>query len=104
MTDFLILGTDTDAGKTTLALLWLAAFPERYEYWKPVETGDSDTDRVRRLVPAASVHAPLVRFRDAIAPPLAARREGKDVPLARAIAAAKPGPYHVGRGMLVETF
>jgi adenosylmethionine-8-amino-7-oxononanoate aminotransferase len=104
MTDLLVLGTDTDAGKTTLALLWLAAFPQGYEYWKPVETGDSDTDRVRRLVPAASVHAPLARFRDAVAPPLAARREGGVVPPARAIAAAKPAPRHPGRRLLVETF
>src|SRR5438270_645214 len=61
MTDLLILGTDTDAGKTTFALLWLAAFSQEYEYWKPVETGDSDTERVRQLVPAAGVHAPLAR-------------------------------------------
>ena len=37
MSDLIILGTDTDAGKTTFALLWLAAFGE-YGYWKPVET------------------------------------------------------------------
>jgi adenosylmethionine-8-amino-7-oxononanoate aminotransferase len=104
MTDLLILGTDTDAGKTTFALLWLAAFANRYEYWKPVETGDSDTERVRRAVPAASVHAPLARFREAVAPPLAARLAGAVVPPAREIAAAKPAPRHPGRRLLVETF
>jgi adenosylmethionine-8-amino-7-oxononanoate aminotransferase len=104
MTDLLILGTDTDAGKTTLALLWLAAFPADYEYWKPVETGDSDTERVRRLVPTASVHAPLARFREAVAPALAARREGGAVPPAGAIARARPDPRSPGRRLLVETF
>jgi adenosylmethionine-8-amino-7-oxononanoate aminotransferase len=104
MIDLLVLGTDTDAGKTTFALLWLAAFSHEYEYWKPVETGDSDTDRVRQLVPAASVHPPLARFRDAVAPLLAARREGAEVPPARAIAAAKPAPRDSGRGLLIETF
>jgi adenosylmethionine-8-amino-7-oxononanoate aminotransferase len=104
MTDLLILGTDTDAGKTTFALLWLAAFPQAYEYWKPVETGDSDTDRVRQLVPAALVHSPLARFRDAVAPILAARREGRAVPPARAIAADKPAPHQPGRRLLIETF
>jgi adenosylmethionine-8-amino-7-oxononanoate aminotransferase len=104
MTDFLVLGTDTDAGKTTFAVLWLAAFPEEFEYWKPVETGDSDTERARRLVPSASVHAPLQRFRAAVAPPLAARREGGGVPPAGMIAAAKPTPRHAGRRLLIETF
>jgi adenosylmethionine-8-amino-7-oxononanoate aminotransferase len=104
MTDLLILGTDTDAGKTTFALLWLAAFPQEYEYWKPLETGDSDTDRVRQLVPAAAVHAPRAHFRDAVAPLLAARMTGAVVPSAEAIVAAKPAPRHPGRCLLVETF
>ena len=43
MNDLLIVGTDTAAGKTTLALLWMAAFSGEYEYWKPLETGDSDS-------------------------------------------------------------
>ena len=50
---FVVLGTDTDAGKTTFALLWLAAFADRWEYWKPLETGDSDSETVRRTAPAA---------------------------------------------------
>jgi dethiobiotin synthetase len=104
MTDFLILGTDTDAGKTTFAALWLAGFADGYEYWKPVESGDSDTERLRRLVPAAAVHAPQRRFRDAVAPPLAARREGAVVPPASAIAAAKPAPRQPGRHLAIETF
>jgi adenosylmethionine-8-amino-7-oxononanoate aminotransferase len=104
MSDLLILGTDTDAGKTTFALLWLTAFADAYEYWKPVETGDSDTERVKRLVPRASVHAPLVRFRHAVAPPLAARLEGGKVPSAGTIAAARPTPGQAGRGLLIETF
>jgi adenosylmethionine-8-amino-7-oxononanoate aminotransferase len=104
MTDLVILGTDTDAGKTTFAVLWLAAFPSEYEYYKPVESGDSDTERVRQLVPAAAVHGPLARFREAVAPPLAARREGKVVAPAAAIAAARPAPHHPDRRLLVETF
>jgi adenosylmethionine-8-amino-7-oxononanoate aminotransferase len=104
MTDLLILGTDTDAGKTTFALLWLAAFSQEYEYWKPVETGDSDTERVRQLVPAASVHSPLARFRDAVAPSLAARRESRVVPPAQAMATSQPAPRALGRHLLIETF
>jgi adenosylmethionine-8-amino-7-oxononanoate aminotransferase len=104
MSHLLILGTDTDAGKTTFALLWLAAFPDHYEYWKPVETGDSDTERVKNLVCADSVHPPVGRFRHAVAPPLAARRERGVVPPAHAIAAAQPALCHPDRHLLIETF
>jgi adenosylmethionine-8-amino-7-oxononanoate aminotransferase len=103
VSDLLILGTDTDAGKTTLALLWLAAFAHDYEYWKPVETGDSDTERVRRLVPGAVVHAPVARFHEPVAPALAARREGGRVPSAAALARSRPAP-RPDRGLLIETF
>jgi adenosylmethionine-8-amino-7-oxononanoate aminotransferase len=104
MTDLLILGTDTDAGKTTFALLWLAVFADGYEYWKPLESGESDTERVRHLVPAATVHEPLARFRQAVAPLLAARAEGGTIPTAETIAAAKPVPRQPGRHLLLETF
>jgi adenosylmethionine-8-amino-7-oxononanoate aminotransferase len=104
MTDFLILGTDTDAGKTTFALLWMAAFTERYEYWKPIETGESDTERLRRLVPVAHVHTPLLRFGPAVAPLLAARMNGGTIPDAAAIAAAKPFPRQPDRHWVIETF
>jgi adenosylmethionine---8-amino-7-oxononanoate aminotransferase len=87
----LILGTDTDAGKTTFAAIWLAAFSGEWAYWKPVETGDSDTERIRRLVPEATIRDPLARFRDPIAPPLAARHEGKSIPSADRIASLVPG-------------
>ena len=49
MRDLVILGTDTDAGKTTFALLWLTAFSKQFAYWKPLETGPSDTESVRGL-------------------------------------------------------
>jgi adenosylmethionine-8-amino-7-oxononanoate aminotransferase len=104
MSDLLILGTDTDAGKTTFALLLLAGFPDQYEYWKPVETGESDSERMRRLVPGAVVHPPLARFAAPVAPPVAAEREGRTIPLAHAIAAARPRPTQPERHVLIETF
>jgi adenosylmethionine-8-amino-7-oxononanoate aminotransferase len=101
MFDLIVLGTDTDAGKTTFALLWLSAFREQFAYWKPVETGPSDTELSRRLVPGATVHEPLARLTESVAPPLAARREGRSIPAAIEIVAAKP-PSH--RPLLIETF
>jgi adenosylmethionine---8-amino-7-oxononanoate aminotransferase len=89
MRDFIVLGTDTDAGKTTFSLHWLAAFPE-FAYWKPFETGDSDTATVRRYVPTARAHDPL-----------AARREGRAMPTTAD--AARGVPTQAGP-LLIETF
>jgi adenosylmethionine-8-amino-7-oxononanoate aminotransferase len=102
MTDLLVLGTDTDAGKTTFAALWLAAFSDGYAYWKPVETGASDTERVRELVPEATVLDPVARYPQAVAPALAARLEGSIVPSAVEIAASRPAA--TGKALLIETF
>lgn len=90
MRDVVIVGTDTDAGKTTFALLFLAAFADRYAYWKPVETGESDTEKVRQLVPGATVFEPVARFVEPVAPPLAAKRAGRAMPSPKEVAAKKP--------------
>lgn len=101
MTGFVVVGSDTDAGKTTFCLQWLAAFGDRFAYWKPVETGPSDTEAVRRLVPSATVHAPLARFTEAVAPELAAAREGRDMPgVAEILAAVPDSPWP----LVIETF
>jgi adenosylmethionine-8-amino-7-oxononanoate aminotransferase len=101
MSDLIVLGTDTDAGKTTFALMWLTAFGDRYAYWKPVETGESDTACVRRLAPLAIVWEPVARFSEPVAPPLAARRAGRPVPSAADITLARPAS---DRPLLIETF
>ena len=103
MTDFLILGADTDVGKTTFALLWLHAFGADHEYWKPLETGESDSANVARLCPSVVVHRPQMRLSAPVAPPLAAKREGRRIPAAREIAAAMPR-VPVGKNLVVETF
>src|SRR5436189_24336 len=104
MTDFIILGTDTDAGKTTFALLWLHAFADQWEYWKPIETGESDSARVAALKPTTVVHPVLRRFAAPVAPLLAARLEGGSVPMAREIAGALPRALNGERGIVIETF
>ena len=100
MNTFIILGADTDSGKTTFSLLFLAAFPKTWNYWKPVETGDSDSDKVQRLVPETTVHEPLARFAAPVAPPLAARLENKIIPMATEIAILAPSQHP----LLIETF
>lgn len=101
MNGMVIVGTDTNAGKTTFSLLFLTAFADRFEYWKPVETGDSDSARVRKLVPRATVHPPLASFQEPVAPCLAAAREGKPMPSAAEIIAALP---KTEKSLLIETF
>ena len=101
MTGLIVLGTDTDAGKTAFSVLWLHAFGDRFAYWKPLETGESDTETVRRLAPHAVVFPPFARFTDPVAPPLAARRAGRRCPTAAELAAAVPA---ADQPLLIETF
>ncbi|MFO0801360.1 MAG: adenosylmethionine--8-amino-7-oxononanoate transaminase [Gemmataceae bacterium] len=101
MTGFVVVGTDTDAGKTAFSLLFLSAFTDSFAYWKPVETGDSDAEKVRRLVPRAVVLSPLTRFTEPVAPVLAARREGRVMPGVADILSARPS---TDRPLLIETF
>ncbi len=97
---FTILGADTDSGKTTFALLFLSAFGEKWSYWKPIETGDSDSATIRRLVPATIVHEPVARLGEPVAPPLAARLEGRSIPSAAELARRAPDcPF-----LAIETF
>ena len=100
MNRFVVLGTDTDAGKTTFSLLWLTHFAPRYSYWKPLETGLSDSGRIAELATTVRVHPPLRSLREPVAPLLAARREGRDIPGAESIAAACPAD----ESLLIETF
>jgi adenosylmethionine-8-amino-7-oxononanoate aminotransferase len=101
MTGFVVAGTDTDAGKTAFALLFLAAFGDEFDYWKPVETGEPDSLRVRRLLPHVTVHEPVARFVEPVAPALAARREGRAMPGVAEILSAIP---ETPRPLLIETF
>jgi adenosylmethionine---8-amino-7-oxononanoate aminotransferase len=100
MSDLLIVGTDTGAGKTTFAMLWIAAFADEYAYWKPLETGESDSATVRRLVPGANIHEPLRAFKQPVAPLLAGRLQDVAIPTASAIASVRPA----FSPLLVETF
>ena len=101
MNGFVVVGTDTDAGKTAFSLLFLTAFADRFEYWKPVETGEPDSLRIRRLVPEATVHEPLARFSEPVAPALAARRAGRRMPVVAEILASTPRSE---KPLLIETF
>jgi adenosylmethionine-8-amino-7-oxononanoate transaminase len=99
--DLLILGTDTDAGKTTFALHFLSQFFTDFDYWKPLASGVSDAETVRRLVPDATVHPPLLHFEEAVAPMLAARHLGLRIPSASEIWQRRP---QSNKPLLIESF
>ncbi len=101
MNSFVVLGTDTDAGKTTFCLLWMAAYHSTFAYWKPLESGASDSAQVRALVPGAEVLKPIAHFEDAVAPPLAARRVGKTISPAVELARLKPA---IAGPLVIESF
>lgn len=103
MSDLVVVGTDTDVGKTTFSLLWLTAFADRFEYWKPIETGPSDSEQIRKLIPEVMIHPVVKRLSHAVAPPLAARLESDCIPSAAHIAACKP-MAKPDRHLLIETF
>lgn len=86
MTALLITATDTNAGKTVLTMA-LAAYCQTYlpaEYWglmKPLQSGTGDQElyqKILRLNQSPEEITPLY-YTAPLAPPLAARREGKRV-------------------------
>ncbi len=99
---FLVAGTDTEAGKTTFSLLWLAAY-EDYLYWKPLETGEPDSELIGRLIGRDRVLDAVAQYAEPVAPELAAEREGRQVPDAAELLRACP-LLPDGKHMLVETF
>lgn len=104
MNDIVILGTDTEAGKTTFSLLWMATFSNTFEYWKPLETGVPDSATLAALVPAATIHRSLRHFAEPVAPLLASIRANAPLPSPRDVAARVPTPSNPSRGLLIETF
>ncbi|MCU0536436.1 MAG: dethiobiotin synthase [Hydrococcus sp. Prado102] len=90
MKTLLIVGTDTDVGKTVittaLAAYWLHHKPDRdLGIMKLIQTGIGDSDRYLELFGTSSsleIVAPL-SFEMPVAPPIAADKEGRDIDLAK---------------------
>jgi dethiobiotin synthetase len=90
MKTLLIVGTDTDVGKTVLT----AALTAYWLHYKPgqslglmklIQTGIGDRDRYQELFGTHSsleIVAPL-SFKTPVAPPIAAEKEGRDIDLAK---------------------
>ncbi|EAZ92388.1 dethiobiotin synthase [Crocosphaera chwakensis] len=85
MTTLLIVGTDTEVGKTVitsaLAAYWQTYHPsESLGVIKLVQTGTGDLEYYQRLLPDVEVVNPLL-YDTPVAPPVAAERENRLIPL-----------------------
>lgn len=102
----LVTGTDTGVGKTVVAALLCRGWREAV-YVKPVQTGlalsEADAAVVARLTGCATREGP--RFDEGLAPAVAARRAGVEVPRAQLLAPFAGLGAVVGEGaggLLVE--
>lgn len=89
MKTLLIVGTDTDVGKTVLTAAltayWLHHKQGNLGLMKLIQTGIGDRDRYQELFGTHSsleIVAPL-SFETPVAPPIAADKEGRDIDLAK---------------------
>ena len=85
MTTLLIVGTDTEVGKTVvtsaLAAYWQTYHPSQsLGVIKLLQTGTGDLEHYQRLFADVEVCNPL-RFDTPVAPPVAAEREKRPIPL-----------------------
>lgn len=85
MTTLLIVGTDTEVGKTVvtsaLAAYWQTYHPTKsLGVIKLLQTGIGDVEEYQQLFPNVEVVNPL-RYDTPVAPPVAAERENRPIPL-----------------------
>src|SRR5579883_722444 len=80
MKGIVIVGTDTNVGKTMLSSLLMAS-DKRWSYWKPIQSGlqdETDTQTVQRLSGASNerILPEAYRLQQPLSPHLSARLDG----------------------------
>ena len=87
----LITGTDTEVGKTVLTSALLAYWQRhcvdrRFGILKPIQSGTGDRELYARLFESGQTPEEItpLYFQAPLAPPVAARREGRDIDLGQA--------------------
>lgn len=81
MKNFFITGTDTNVGKTIISAILTYALQKAY--WKPVQSGSSDYDYVRKLTNLADDYffPPQYALKAALSPDQAAAQENMTIDL-----------------------
>jgi len=94
----IVTGTDTGIGKTVFAAGLVGALAQAHgaaRYWKPVQAGlegESDSEAVARLAPAARVYPEAYRLTTPASPHLAARIDGVVIAPERLVPPTGDGP------------
>lgn len=75
MRHFIICGIGTDVGKTIASCHLAVALG--YDYWKPIECGESDTEKVRTLIGPIGIHChkPIYQLKAPLSPYQASCKE-----------------------------
>lgn len=77
-----ITGTGTDVGKTMISAL--LCYYLKADYWKPIQTGALDSNRVKALS-GAKIHPETYHFPQAVSPHLAAMQNNTEIDLNKII-------------------
>lgn len=77
---FFVTGTDTEIGKTLVSLGLCLHF--KADYWKPIQTGEpGDSDFIRKFLPKHRIHPEAYKFKQALSPNQASKRENIKIDL-----------------------
>ncbi len=91
---FVVLGTDTDVGKTVVCAMLLAKL--RTQYWKPIATGYPEMDDATTVRELTQNQYPILEtlyvFSLPASPHLAAQKENKEIDITRLVEALKQAP------------
>lgn len=72
-----ITGTGTDVGKTFVST-WVC-YHTHADYWKPIQTGEKDSETVKTFSPRSVIHPECYHFQRSVSPHLAAHEEGIEI-------------------------
>lgn len=79
MRNIIVTGSGTGVGKTVVSAILATALEA--DYWKPIQCGDhrhTDSETIKQLVPAVTVHQPTYTLKAPRSPHHAARLEKKN--------------------------
>jgi dethiobiotin synthase len=74
-----ITGTNTDVGKTFVST-WIC-YHTQADYWKPIQTGEKDSETIRKFSHQSTIHPENYHFHHAVSPHLAAQEEKIEINL-----------------------
>jgi dethiobiotin synthetase len=79
MKRIIVAGIGTDVGKTVVSAILTCAL--KADFWKPIESGDSDTERIKKLLDSSkhTIFTPIYSLKNALSPHHAAHIENVSI-------------------------